>query len=128
MPYEYRTAQVAKLIQKRKTGAAQQLDDQVKTIDAVAEECKTLNELKQKIENIFSDDNEGIVFSSIHKQKGGEADTVYILESKNMPHPMAEQHFEKVQECNICYVAITRAKKELYFVDAPIPFPKQFMI
>jgi superfamily I DNA/RNA helicase len=125
---EYRIEQVARLLKRKKVGAAQTLDDQVKTIEAIAEECKSLNELKKRIESIFSDDKDGVTFSSVHKIKGGQADTVYILESNKMPHPMAELSHEKEQEKNISYVAFTRSKDKMYFVDAPIPYAEQFIV
>ena len=34
-----------------------------------------------------------------------------------MPHPMAKTEEEVEQEYNIRYVALTRSKKELYFIN-----------
>lgn len=71
------------------------------------------------IERLFSDDTKGSVrFSSVHRAKGLEADRVFILMPKGsgMPHPMAKAEWERDQEMNLLYVAITRAKSELYFV------------
>lgn len=125
---EYRIEQVAKLLKRKRLGAAQTLDDQVKTINAIAEECGSLNELKKRIESIFSDDKEGVTFSSIHKIKGGESNVVYVLESGNMPHPMAQLPHDVQQEINCSYVGFTRSKDKMFFVDAGIPFPEQFVI
>ena len=52
------------------------------------------------------------MLSTVHKAKGLEADNVYILTPERMPHPKATNPQE---ERNICYVAITRAKKNLYY-------------
>ena len=60
----------------------------------------------------------GVVFSSIHRAKGLEADRVFLLQPKGaeIPHPMAKTAWQKAQERNLLYVAITRAKNELVYV------------
>ena len=50
------------------------------------------------------------MLSTVHKAKGLEADNVYILATERMPHPKGN-----LEENNICYVAITRAKKNLFY-------------
>ena len=55
-----------------------------------------------------------IVLSSIHKAKGLEAPRVGILSAHLLPHPMARQEWSYQQEVNLAYVAITRARRELY--------------
>lgn len=60
---------------------------------------------------------EAVVLSTVHRAKGLEADRVWILRGDLMPHPAARQKHEREQECNLAYVAVTRAKKELIWVD-----------
>lgn len=62
---------------------------------------------------------EGVMFSSIHRAKGLEADRVFLLQPKGaeIPHPMAKTPWQKGQEMNLLYVAITRAKEELVYVS-----------
>lgn len=91
--------------------------DSCETIMVIAENVRNIEMLKIKIEEIFSDEREGIVCSSIHKAKGLEADNVFIINYLMMPHPMASTQEELEQEDNIKYVAITRAKKALYLLD-----------
>ena len=61
---------------------------------------------------------EGVLFSSIHRAKGLEAQRVFFLRTKNAPcpHPMAKSKWARKQEYNLLYVAISRAIEELYFV------------
>jgi DNA helicase II / ATP-dependent DNA helicase PcrA len=61
----------------------------------------------------------GVLFSSVHRAKGLEADRVFIITGKNapMPHPMAKTKWQRQQEMNIKYIAITRAIDELYWVS-----------
>jgi hypothetical protein len=69
-----------------------------------------------KVELVLPD---GVRLSSIHKAKGLEANTVYFLRPKGgeCPHPMAKSDWQKKQEMNLLYVAITRAIKELVYVS-----------
>lgn len=116
---EYRNAEISKLIAQHKETKAQHFDDSIETIYALADSCATNEELKERIKNVFSDDEQGIVFSSCHKAKGTEAERVFILKYELMPHPMALKSMNPEtiqQEKHVEYVALTRSKSELYFV------------
>lgn len=112
----YRDVEVAKLLLAKKSGQAQSLEDKIDTIIALADDSVTIADIERKIETVFSDDVEGVVFSSVHRAKGLEADNVFILKPNLMPHPMATQEWELQQEQNIEYVALTRTKSTLTFV------------
>lgn len=96
------------------------LQDRYDCIAAFCEDETTVDAVVAKITAVFSDEKngEGIKLSSVHKAKGLEADRVFILMPKEapMPHPMAKSDWEREQELNILYVAITRAKNELIYV------------
>jgi len=69
---------------------------------------------------IFSDKtDEGIIFSSIHRAKGLEAETVVYLGAEKVPHPMAKTPEAMKQEINLDYVAKTRAKRTLIYQALP---------
>jgi superfamily I DNA/RNA helicase len=61
----------------------------------------------------------GVLYSSVHRAKGLESRRVFILRTKEgpMPHPMAKSDWERGQELNIIYIAITRAREELVWVS-----------
>jgi DNA helicase-2/ATP-dependent DNA helicase PcrA len=113
---EYSSRESQKLSDQNKNAQAQALQDKTETIFALCDGIDTIDELEGKINSIFSDDVEGVVFSSVHKAKGLEAERVYILHSELMPHPMAKSSWEVQQENNIKYVAYTRSLSELIFV------------
>lgn len=113
---EYCRKEVGKLVDRDKNIAAQSLQDKVDTIHALMDGTGTISELEDKIETIFSDNNAGVVFSSVHKAKGLEAEKVFILEPGLMPHPNAKHDWEKAQENNIKYVAYTRSLDQLILV------------
>jgi superfamily I DNA/RNA helicase len=92
--------------------------DMIHTLETLSEDINTKQELIDKIENIFSDKKkEGIALSTIHKAKGLEANNVYIACPTLMPSKSATQDWEKEQEHNLMYVAFTRAKNKLVFLD-----------
>jgi len=113
---DYFDLESEKLYRSNKTGQMILLQDKVETIYALSDGCQTIDDIYTKIETIFSDDIEGVVFSSIHKAKGLEAQTVFILRPDLMPHPLAKQAWEVEQENNMKYVAYTRALENLYIV------------
>ena len=79
----------------------------------------SLTILFQTLEQLFSDYDPKappkLTLSSIHKSKGLEWPTVYLL-GRNawMPSKFATQDWMLDQEHNLTYVAITRAKETLY--------------
>lgn len=82
--------------------------------------CKpndTVDTLLNKIKGIFINKDDAIVLSTIHKSKGLEADIVYILNEHLIPHKFAKSPQQLEQEQNLKYVARTRAKYELYFLN-----------
>lgn len=92
------------------------LNDQRETIYALATGCDTEDDLYLRMDSIFSDQITPIMLSSIHRAKGLESDRVFIIKPELLPHPAAKTPEEIAEENNIKYVAITRAKRVLYFV------------
>lgn len=114
---EYVERETAKLVTAHKQNQADTLSDQYETIVALSDGCYTVGSLEARISQVFSDDaGEGVIFSTVHKAKGLEADRVYILKPELLPFPKAKEEWQKQQELHLCYVAYTRAKSELYFV------------
>lgn len=91
--------------------------DAIEAIKVISEGINTVSELKEKIKIIFPDNEEGITLSTVHKAKGLEADNVYILYPSLMPSRMAKSEWEKKSEQNLLYVATTRAKKSLNYME-----------
>lgn len=76
--------------------------------------------LKAKITEVFTDDGKtsGIRLSSIHRAKGLEADRVFYLQGFGRPMDKIKTQWERDQELNLRYVAITRAKHTLVYVSS----------
>ena len=74
------------------------------------------------IERIFVDggSEDRVVLSSTHKAKGLERDRVFVLSStylKKRRDKKTGEWYLPQEERHLAYVAWTRAKKELYFVE-----------
>lgn len=77
----------------------------------------TLNNLLEIIEKNLSGGPDSVKLSTIHRAKGLENNRVFILNYDRLPLQRDEQKdWEKQQEKNLKYVALTRAKETLYLV------------
>lgn len=92
--------------------------DEIKVLEILSEGLTTSKELQERINDIFTDNKEsGIILSTIHKSKGLESPNVYIACKSLMPSKTAKQPWEIEQENNLIYVACTRTKNKLGFLD-----------
>ncbi len=89
------------------------IHDQADTVRALADGCGLVRELLDRCATLFTDDESGsfILCSSVHKAKGLEANRVFVLMDT------LYRRGRNPEECNIEYVAITRAKHHLILVS-----------
>lgn len=74
--------------------------------------------LKDQIKEMFSDEKrEGIVLMTCHKAKGLENENVFFLNSGLIPSKYAQSPQMLYAERCLYYVAVTRAKKDLIYID-----------
>ena len=93
------------------------MKDMIQAAEKLIEGCNSIAEVKKKVDALFSDDGkEGIILSTAHKSKGLEAENVHIILPETMPLKSVFLQWEKTQEANLHYVAITRAKKTLNYI------------
>lgn len=92
-------------------GKRMSLDDIYDTLKILEKESN--GDMIGVINKIFTENSNGIIFSTIHKSKGLEANTIYIIKPELIPHPKSKM---LQQEKNLHYVAITRAKERLVYV------------
>ena len=95
--------------------ALETLRDKCECLTVGCLNATSLKSLFQYIKDIFSDSTDNptpkLTLSSIHKSKGLEWPTVYILgENLWMPSPLAKTPTAIQQELNLIYVARTRAQ------------------
>lgn len=109
--------EIEKLIKREAYGLVHMMEDEANCMRFLCSKIRTVAELKDNIQHLFQSKH-GIALSTVHKAKGAEADHVLILDAQlYMPFMKATTVWEKQQEDNIFYVAITRAKRDLTFIN-----------
>ena len=128
----FKEREIAKATAKGLDLKAQSIEDKVDSLLALIEGMPreaTVSDLKLQIQRMF-ENTPGkekaapklLTLSTIHKAKGREWDRVYWYgPNRWQPSPYAKQAWQLIQEDNLCYVACTRAKQELYQVHVAIP-------
>ena len=118
----YQGAQTALLRQKgADEDAVQSLEDRVAAIlvcVASFEDARDVDTLCARIEGLFDERRSQIRLATVHRTKGLEAERVFILRPDKLPLARPDQQpWQREQELNLKYVALTRAKQSLFFVD-----------
>jgi superfamily I DNA/RNA helicase len=116
----WESKEIEKLSRRNSPKSARQLvNDKAECLKILMDECNSKECIINKIEKLFSDESiQGIQLSTVHRAKGLEADSVYIVEPQLLPLQFENmKDWEKEQEQNICYVAYTRSKNKLVFVN-----------
>jgi superfamily I DNA/RNA helicase len=115
----YRSSNHQRLIEREASDAAIQAHlDACDCLEILAESHDNVFEILEAIEKLFTDadDSQKVILSSVHRSKGSECDTVYIL----APHLLGRggKNMEStIQEANLTYVALTRAKRRLVLAE-----------
>lgn len=95
-------------------------EDKIDCILTVCDTLKMTDDVKyveDKIKSMFSATKScPVMLCTIHKSKGLEHNTIMILDGP-VKHPLAQTQFELSQEHNLEFVAITRSKQDLYWVN-----------
>lgn len=117
---DWRDGQVEKLTEAEKEEEIARVVDQAETLFVFADGPNTVGEMTARIKGLFRDDSETgrIVFATVHRSKGLQAPTVYVLRPDLMPHPASKSAESRQQERNLKYVAITRAQDRLVWVES----------
>lgn len=92
------------------------LEEKVHVLLDLWEYFGNLESVRDQIKNIFVENqNRGILLSTVHKSKGLEADRVFFLEPDLIPSKFAVTELALYAEKCLKFVAITRARRELYY-------------
>lgn len=95
-------------------------------VESLINFTKDLNDKKDfkdkvnKLNRYINNNNSNVILSSIHKSKGLEYDTVFIINLNENEFPMigdGDDYVNKLEEeRRVMYVAMTRAKKDLFLL------------
>jgi len=82
-------------------------------------DCETLTDIIRRIKDYISATDNSIMLSTIHRAKGLENKRVFILNYDELPYYRVQQKdWEKTQELNLKYVAVTRTMNELFLIES----------
>lgn len=119
---DYRERELQKARAKGNESKVEEVCDKCDTLKEIIDGCiargeKTVEDVKNAIDKLFADGVENvIVLATYHRSKGREWKRVILFEhSQHCPSKAARQEWQKLQEDNLAYVAITRAQKSLVF-------------
>jgi superfamily I DNA/RNA helicase len=102
----------------KSTSAYAALVEKLTIIDVLKKEFGSFENMKRQVDQIFSDEERGgVTLCSGHKSKGLEADRVFFLQPSLIPSKYAFTKQELDAEQCLRYVIVTRAKRELIYVD-----------
>lgn len=97
------------------------LQEKIELLTIVVEKVQTIKDLVPTIHKIFTPQTKGVRLLTGHRSKGLENERVFLVnkyDGKTLcPSPRATSEREKLAELNIMFVMITRAKRELVFLD-----------
>lgn len=120
----YAADQSARLLAKGQELQLESLLDRVDTLyaimDSLGPDADDVSLLRSAINDLFKDEDppQSLTLSTVHKAKGREWNRVFLWQStKFMPSGYARQQWQLDQEHNLLYVALTRAKETLVYVD-----------
>lgn len=113
---KWRDREIAKAKVHKRERRIEQVEDQAAMIVALSTDVDDIGALLAVIERIFADDGgPRVACSTVHRAKGLEADRVWIL-AETLESIRGRTPLEALEESNIKYVAITRARRELIWV------------
>ena len=107
-------------------GRMEALHDKAECLRILYASCRPSSPeaLCEAIASLFSDAHPAVELSSIHRAKGLERARVFILEPERLRNPRGSNPEQLEQEHNLHYVALTRAKRSLFFVTKPSRSPE----
>lgn len=113
---DWREQEVQRLLTEKKDTTV--AIDKAECLLNLCEGTLTIKDLKEQIDRLFNDvdDASKVILSTTHKAKGLERDRVFVLVGTYRKSGAGGE------EDNLWYVAVTRAKKELYLVRKPSKF------
>lgn len=114
-----REREIAKARANFSESAEAAAEDKYDCLNLFLNASRDVEDLINRITTLFDDKARGLLtLATVHKAKGLEWPTVFILDRKLMPSKFAKQPWQMKQEQNIQYVAVTRAKLHLKYINS----------
>lgn len=89
-----------------------EIDDRVRVVTILAAGVSTISDLYARMDRLFTEgpDEGRVVLSTVHRAKGSEAGRVFLFWDTFQPDASGDER-------NIAYVAVTRAREQLVYVE-----------
>jgi len=114
-----RQREVQRALDKGNLSGAAAIEDKYDCLQVFIQNASTIQEVIDNILKLFSDDKKGLLtLATIHKAKGLEWETVFLLDWNLLPSKWARQPSQQQQERNLQYVAASRGKLNLRFIES----------
>jgi superfamily I DNA/RNA helicase len=122
----YEGREVEKAMAKGNDAKVEEVQDKCETLRQICSAVtlkggQTVADVGAFIVSLFADGADAsrqIILATYHRSKGREWERVFLWEhSTRCPSKAARQDWQLQQEDNLAYVAVTRTKRELVFVD-----------
>lgn len=116
----YESREVARFERRGEEQSADAVRDRCQCISLFIAHSDSIPDLVRRISALFDDTTKGILtLATIHKSKGLEWPKVFLLDFFSLcPSKFAKLPWQREQERNLQYVAITRAKLDLCFIES----------
>lgn len=96
------------------------LDEKISILKFILERTEIPSELSREVSQLFEPSRKEVRLMTLHKSKGLENERVFMIMNykgqKLLPFHYAQQAHEMIQETNLEFVGITRAKNELVYI------------
>jgi len=110
---------IEKLLQKPNVNQnmIDRITDEHACVREIALGCDSVEQVESRIGSLFDENTPGVLLSSAHRSKGLEADHVTIVDYNRirLAHDKMTEE-DHIQERNLQFVAVTRAKKVLHLI------------
>ncbi len=108
-----------KLLERKPSRTTMTQIDITKALQDIARKCTSKDQVIASLKSIFSDEprNGYLRLSSIHRAKGLENQTIVLWERDRCKSKWSTKAWQHLQDKNLEYVGITRAKTKLIQVD-----------
>lgn len=109
---KWKARELKRILDQNPEADTDRVEDTAACIAAISEGEESVEDVRAKLRTMFDEAGNArrVTLMSTHKAKGLEADRVWLLKDTYTPS-------KGIEEQNLLYVGITRAKHELYYVE-----------
>ena len=109
-----REREVTRAIKRNLMASVEAIEDKYECLGIFMENASSIESLLDSIKKLFNASGRLFTLSTIHRAKGLEWPTVFLLDRGLIPSKYATQPWQLIQEINLLYVAVTRAQHTLH--------------